>query len=192
MHTTYPKVSPTMRKLIPILITPVCLSLLGGCAPTWKMTKSTLKSSGYTSIAPFEWMIVQKGAVTVLSRHGTEIERIIIIRDPIGEAFPHTTYTTRPDMLPHELGELIYLRKRAIPGVFNVVVTRQSIEEVDGNPAIRVEMNYRSKGIPSTDIVYGFLESKFFYELRYSALQTHYFHESLDEFEDVVKHFKLR
>ena len=181
-----------MRKLIPILTTLVCMSLFGGCAPAWKITKTTLKNSAYTSVAPFEWMIVQKGATTVISRHGTEIERIVIIRDPIGEEFPHTTYTTKADMLPHELGELIYLRKCAIPGVFDVVVTSQSIEEVDGNPAVRVEMNYRTGGIPSTDIVYGFLNSKFFYELRYSALQTHYFHESLDKFEEVVKHFKIR
>ena len=47
-------------------------------------------------------------------------------------------------------------------------------------------------GISSTDIVYGFLKDKHFYELRYSALQTHYFIESLDEFEEVVRHFKTR
>ncbi len=181
-----------MQKVITTLVTAALLIVITGCAPSWKLTKADFRTLDYTIKTPMRWMIIHKGSATLISNHGPALESILIRCHDIGDKIPSTTLMVLPNMLPHEIGELIISQQRAGPAVTDVEVTKESIAKVDNKKAVRVVFDYREDGIIFTDIVYGVLDGQKFYELRYCAAKRHYFNESLDVFELMVEHFKIR
>lgn len=181
-----------MYKIILSVISIFFLTFLSGCSSSWKITKETCKNRYYTFNPPQRWMIQKKDAVTLLSSHGTTINRILLLRRSILEPLPYTQLQIKPDMHPHELTEIIYSRAVAAPGVSNVTLREIAPALIDTRPGVKCVLDYQINEILFTDIVYGFINDFFLYELRLSCTRRHYFNESLDQFESVVRSFRLR
>jgi hypothetical protein len=181
-----------MRPVIIYFVALATMCLAAGCAPRWSLTNGRCRTAAYQLQPPAKWMVIRKGATTVLSRHGLNLEAIVIERRKAGEPFYGTSLTCDPSMLPHEIGELILMRKTALSGVLDVALKEESVALIDGRKAVRVVLEYLQEGIPFTDVVYAFIDiDGFYYELRYFAVTRHYFAENLDEFERMVAGFKV-
>jgi hypothetical protein len=181
-----------MQKVILLIFGIVFLSFLSGCSSSWKITRETSKNRYYTFVPPQHWMLLKKEASTLLSCHGTTIDRILLLRRSIMEPLPNTQLQIKPEMLPHELGGLIYSRAVATPGVSNVILREIAPAIIDSKPGVRCVLDYRINEILFTDVVYGFIYEFFLYELRLSSTKRYYLDENLDHFESVVRSFRLR
>jgi hypothetical protein len=182
-----------MRPVILKFLVLAALCLASGCAPRWSLSSGRCRTAAYQLQPPAKWMIIKKGTTTVLSRHGPNLEAMVIERRKAGEPFYGTTLTCDPSMLPHEIGELILMRKTALSGVLDVALKEESVAMIDGRKAVRVVVEYLQEGIPFTDVVYAFVDvDGFYYELRYFAVTRHYFAEYLDDFERMVAGFRVR
>ena len=95
-------------------------------------------------------------------------------------------------MLPHELAEALLSRIIAAPQVVNVCLLREEPAEVDSRQAIKLTVDYQINAIGFREIIYAFFDKFFVYELRYCAARKHFFEESIDTFESLVKSFRLR
>lgn len=178
-----------MQKIILITIT---FLLVSGCASSWKMTRETSKNRYYSFTPPQKWMVFEQGSSTLLSCHGTTLDRISIIRKDIMEPFPATLLKITPEMLPHELGEVVVARAIATPGVSNIFLKEMRPAVIDGTPGVKCTFNYQINDLKFTDIVYSVIDNFYLYELRFSATSRYYYDESIDDFESVVKSFRLR
>jgi len=181
-----------MRKISVLLLTTTVFLPFIGCTPAWVVTGKTFKTKAYHLRPPQEWMLINQGTATMISRHGPELEGISIIRYKIDEPLPATSIRNVAEMLPHEIGETILLQQQARAHVVDVALTHMSVTQVNSHEAVRVVLTYREGGQPFTDVVYGLIDGLFYYELRYSALTTHYFEKNLASFEEVVRDFVLR
>jgi hypothetical protein len=181
-----------MRTLISYFVMVAALCLAGGCASRWTLVKKSYSASGYRLQPPAKWMVLDIDGATVLSRHGPGLESIQVERRKADESFQGTSLTLSGRTLPHEIGELILLRKTALQDVLDVSLKAESPATVDGRKGVRVVFEYLHGGIPSTDAVYAFLDGGYYYELRYSAVTRHYFAQHLDAFERMVALFRVR
>jgi hypothetical protein len=181
-----------MQKIILIIFIQTILFVLSNCSSSWKITKEICKNSNYSFIPPQRWMVYKEGTSTLLSYHGTTIDRILITRRSITAPLPYTQLTISPGILPHELGELLFFRAVATPGVSNVILREIKTTTIDGRSGIKCRFDYQINDITYSDIVYGLIDSLFLYELRFSATKCVYFDESVINFESVVSSFRLR
>lgn len=180
-----------MRKVTVLFFATVSF-LLAGCTPSWKVTKPSYKNSEYTIQTPSKWMIIHQGSSTMLSRHGPFLESIRIFSHSLEDSLPHTRLKVHADMLPHEIGETLLYSMMADQQKSHVKMAAQSLEKVDGRIAVRMRIDYQVNDIPCSDLVYAFIVEPSLYQIRYSATKRHYFEESLDEFEKVVKSFRMK
>ncbi len=181
-----------MFKIILSVISVFFFSCLSGCSSSWKITKETCRNRYYTFNAPQRWMVQKKDAATLLSSYGTTINRILLVRRSILEPQPNTLLHIDPDMHPHELAEILYSRAVATPGVSNVTLKEAAPALIDTRSGVKCVLDYQINEILFTDVVYGFIDDYFIYEIRLSCNRRHYFDESLEHFESVVHSFRLR
>jgi hypothetical protein len=181
-----------MQKIILLTVTTIIFFLVSGCASTWKVTRETSKNRYYSFTSPTKWMVLKQGPSTLLSCHGTTLDRISIIRKEIIGPFPNTLLKITPGMLPHEHAEVVVARAIATPGVSNVFLNEARPAVVGGISGVRCAFNYQINDLKFTDIVYSFIDGPYLYELRFSATSRYYYDESVDAFESVVKSFRLR
>jgi hypothetical protein len=178
-----------MQKIILITIS---FLLVSGCASSWKMTRETCKNRYYSFTPPQKWMLFKQGSSVLLSCHGSTLDRIAITRRDIFEPLPNTLLKITPEMLPHELGEIIIARAIATPGVSNVILKELRPAVIDDMRGVKCTFDYQINDLKFTDIVYSVVDNFFRYELRFSATSRYYFVESTDAFESVVKSFRVR
>lgn len=168
------------------------LIFLTGCSSSWKITKTHEKNIHYSFETPPKWMISSKGPSTILSRHGPSLERILISKQKISEAQLNTNLRIYPEILPHELGEVLLSSIISSPGISNVVLTNMQISNIDSRNSVNITADYQVGDVTFTDFIYAFVDKQFLYQIRFIATKRHYFNESLDEFNSVVKSFKVR
>jgi hypothetical protein len=163
-----------------------------GCSSGWKITKPQYKNRDYGIETPPNWMITREGASTILSRHGPSLDRILIFRHKINEMFLYTTLKVYSEMLPHELGEVVLSRMVANSNLSCVKLIKESLAKINGKDAVKLIIDYQVNDIAFTDIVYSFVEELFLFEIRYTAVRRHYYEESYEVFEEVVRSFRMR
>ncbi len=166
--------------------------IFAGCASGWKITGTKFKKPHYFFTPPPNWMIMYEGTSTILSKHGPSLEKILIFRNKITDQLPFTSLQIYPEMLPHELGEVILSRIIAAPQVSNVCLMEESVTEIDSRQAVRLTIEYQINAIGFTDLIYAFIDGLFLYELRYTAAKRYYYAESINTFETLVKSFRLK
>ncbi|HEX2958309.1 MAG TPA: hypothetical protein VHO70_15855 [Chitinispirillaceae bacterium] len=181
-----------MQKIIHLIIVVVFFPLISGCSSSWKVTRETCKNRYYSFTPPPKWMLFKQGLSVLLSCHGTTLERISITRRDIITPLPNTLLKVTPEMLPHELGEVIVSRAMATPGVSNVVLRELCPAVVDGVPGVKCTFDYQINDLKFTDIVYSIVDILYLFEIRFSATRRYYYDESIDAFESIVKSFRLR
>jgi hypothetical protein len=163
-----------------------------GCASSWKVTGTKYKKPYYYFQPPSRWMIIKKGSSAMLSKHGPGLEKIVIFRHRITDTLQFTSLKTYPQMLPHELAEVLLSRIIAAPQVVDVCLLKEELAEVDFRQAIKLTVDYQVNAIGFRDIIYALIDKFYIYELRYSATRRHYFEENVETFETLVKSFRLR
>lgn len=176
------------RKTILLLLS----LLFAGCASSWKITDTKYKKPYYYFEPPPRWMIINDGSTALLSKHGPSLEKILIIRHRITDSLEIIKLKLYPEMLPHELGEVLLSRIIAAPQVTNVCLLKEEVTEVDSRQAVKLTVGYRINAIEFSEIIYAFIDRFFFYELRYCAARRYYYEENLNAFETLVKSFRLR
>lgn len=181
-----------MHQIARTLALLLSIIFFSGCASGWKLTSTRFKNSKYFFAPPPRWMITEEGSSAILSCHGPSLDKILIICHKVSDPFPFTNLRANPEMLPHELGEIIISRIIAAPQVSNVMLLDESISQVDNRPSVKLAVDYRINGIQFTDLIYAFIDGLFLYELRYTAAKRHYYQQNLNIFETVVKSFKVR
>lgn len=178
-----------VKRIVLWLLLPI---MFAGCASGWKITGTKFKNPHYLFTPPPNWMMIYEGTSTILSKHGPSLERILIFRNKVTDQLPFTNLQIYPEMLPHELGEVILSRIIAAPQVSNVCLLEESVSEIDSIQAVRLTIEYQIDAIGFTDLIYAFTDGLFLYELRYTAAKRHYYGESISIFETLVKSFRLR
>ncbi|HLV30034.1 MAG TPA: hypothetical protein VKY57_00555 [Chitinispirillaceae bacterium] len=180
-----------MRQIAGVFISGVFL-FFAGCASNWQVTQQSHTNAKYSIQTPSQWMIIHEGTTTILSRHGPILESIRILSHSLQDTLPHTRLRVYPDMMPHEIGEALFYTMIANQQNSHVAVEEMSVQKVDGRNAVKVKINYMVNDIPCCDLVYAFIQEPYLYQLRYSATRRYYYEKGVDEFEQVVKSFRLK
>lgn len=178
-----------IRRLIPALF----LSLgLSACAP-WSAiepdNRSIAVKNDYTLEAPLGWVKRNYDIYDVfLSRDGPLLNFIAIWRQQHDVELKRTKRATKPDLLPHEVAELVIAEQKAGDkhGAFTVLSNRPAT--LGGKPAVRVHTRWKTeRGLPVERVTYALVDQKGRLALIYEAPGLVYFPKGLADFENVAK-----
>jgi hypothetical protein len=178
-----------IRKFYPALILSLALS---ACAP-WSAIEQDSRSiaikNDYTLEAPLGWVKRNYDIYDVfLSRDGPLLNFIAVRREEHDVELKRTKRTTKPDMLPHEVAELVIAEQKAGDkhGGFAVLSNRPAT--LGGKPAVRVHTRWKTeRGLPIERLTYALSDQKGRLALIYEAPGLVYFQKGLADFENMAK-----
>lgn len=182
-----------IRKLFPLFL----VLLLTSCAPWSAIDPDNLSISvkeDYSLDAPMGWVRRNYDIYDIfLSRDGPLLNFIAIQRDKHDVELKRTKRTTKADLLPHEVAELVIAEQKAgdTRSAFSVISNRPA--SIGGKPAVRVHTRWKTdRGLPIERLTYALVDGKGRLALIYEAPGLVYFPKSLEDFEQLVKsvHFQ--
>ncbi|BAN70107.1 hypothetical protein [endosymbiont of unidentified scaly snail isolate Monju] len=172
--------------------------LLAGCAGQWVHIRDNgqrqISSSRYDVALPLDWVRRETPDGLIVSRDGPDLQKILLRAVPHDKAFPTIEQTSRPDMLPSDLGARFIAELRAgdSDGLPSLEIEEEGPASLDGHEAFRLRANYRNAdGIRFRLLAYGTVTDKGYVELVYVAPAIYYFARNLDDFEAVRASLKL-
>lgn len=168
------------------------LLALGACAP-WTAVgpdnRSITVKDDYTLLAPPGWTRKNYDIYDVfLSRDGPPLNFIIAYREKHERELARTKRTTRPDLLPHEVAELVVAEQKAggARGAFAVVSSRPAT--IGGKAGVRVHTRWKTdRGLPIERVTYALVDRKGRLAFIYEAPGLVYFSRGLADFEALMK-----
>lgn len=170
----------------------VCLIAgLAACAPWTRITPETrleTRSGDYRLELPLGWVKQTGGANDLfLTRDGPALNVIAVARQPHTHKLRYTRRETSPELLPHELAELIIAEWKNTPATANIEILAAAPLLLDGRPAVRVQGRYRNeRGLPIERVVVTLVDARGRLTLFYEAPAIVYFQRGLPDFEGMV------
>jgi len=184
------------RATIALLL--VTLFVATGCVTApWVPADGTYTSSvdHYTVDLPEGWMRWTRDEHNrlVVTRDGALLQLIAIERHQVDEPLKHTKKKLAKGMMPQEAAEVLLDNFSSSPDISGVEVKDNRPITISGRPGFRATFTYKTKDDLKVKVVYcGVLDGEWFYGIRYSAPQRHYFDKDLKRFETVLRSFKLK
>lgn len=172
------------------------LFLAGCAAATWSRVEQPQISSparAFTIEAPVGWMhaTFPKDRI-LLTRDGPDIQFVRVFKTSHEEAFPTMKKTSRPEMLPSELAELVVAELKANTTGIGMEIMENAPLEIAGHRGFRLHLRFHTEeGLRYQVLFCGFASQEGFYALLYQAPTLHYFQRDLPEFEKMVRTFRL-
>lgn len=175
----------------------VLLALMSACAP-WSAIEPEARhlsiKNDYTLEAPLGWVKRNYDIYDVfLSRDGPLLNFIAAWREKHNAELKRTKRTTKPDLLPHEVAELVIAEQKAGDkhGGFAVLSNRPA--KLGGKPAARVHTRWKTeRGLPIERVTYALVDDKGRLALIYEAPGLVYFAKGLGDFEAMVKSLEFQ
>lgn len=170
---------------------------LSACAP-WSAidpdSRSITIKDDYTLEAPLGWVKRNYDIYDVfLSRDGPLLNFIAVWRQKHDVELKRTKRTTKPDLLPHEVAELVIAEQKAGEKLGGFVVLSNRLVSLGGKPAVRVHTRWKTeRGLPIERLTYALLDQKGRLALIYEAPGLVYFPKGLADFEAMVKTLALQ
>ncbi len=183
-----------MRKLLPGLL---ALCLLAGCAtPRWTYTPGEYRrdAGNFVISIPEGWFVWQNPdlAKVTITRDGLPLQQILVGRVAIQDPLPNTKRKFEPGMLPQEMAEIVRDGFASAKNLRNFRLIENVPASVATHPGFRLIFSARDAGgLREKNVFYGFLSGEWFYYLRFTAAERHYFDRDLETFEEVVRSFRL-
>jgi len=168
------------------------LLALSACTP-WSAvdpnSRAIAVKNDYTLEAPLGWVRRSYDVYDIFfSRDGPLLNFIAASRDKHDRELPRTKRTTKPDLLPQEVAELVIAEQKASEsrGAFTVLSNRPA--SIGGKPAVRVHTRWRTaRGLPIERLTYALVDQKGRLAFIYEAPGLVYFPKGLADFEAMMK-----
>jgi len=182
-----------------VLALSVLTAALAGCATqsaTWSSIEESARTAQigrYSVELPGGWMQLKsdQGDRHVVSRDGTNLQLIEIVRTKPEEAFPNLKRGVPSGALPSELAELQIANMRAGQGLANLSVVRNEPIAIAGTTGYSLLTQFKnSRGLRYERIVVGFAEADGYYTLSYQAPTLHYFGRDRATFDALLRAFR--
>src|SRR5579872_3661142 len=135
----------TLRMLVPASMAALLLAL-GGCATNphvWAATDANTyspPSQGYSVTLPRGWLeySTEDWKATLLTRHGSDLDSIRIIRDENAKAFPVTKKAATPGEDPGQLADDLMGEIKAESGVTDFLVLTNEPASLGGQDSVHL------------------------------------------------------
>lgn len=165
---------------------------LGACTP-WAAvdpnSRTITVKEDYTLEAPLGWVKRNYAVYDVFfSRDGPLLNFIAIDREKHDRELARTKRTTKADLLPQEVAELVIAEQKASEsrGAFTVLSNRPA--SIGGKPAARVHTRWKTdRGLPIERLTYAMVDQKGRLAFIYEAPGLVYFPKGVADFETMVK-----
>jgi hypothetical protein len=157
-----------------------------GCITPWaRSTGSVLNNQSDYALAvttPAQWYQRQVHNVTLFTRNGLSLESIIINRWKWNDTLSNG-YVIPPNVLLHQLPEIILGENCAASQAFNLTITDNQIITVDSFPAAKTTYRYTApNSLNMTGILYCIPFVKYATIICYEAEASHYYEKSVEAF----------
>ncbi len=186
---------PSPGALRPALLAVACAAAVG-CAPAWSpINEATPKPYGLASIEvkaelPQGWMSATYpplGGVWLFTRHGQELEEIMLRRWKKTDIVKDTNRSVRENMTLQDIADLSLDSRRLDDGVGALQVLENRPASVGGRECYRLDYRYRDEiGLARRTIEYGCPVGAWLYRFEFQAPVQYYFERHLDDFETLV------
>jgi hypothetical protein len=167
---------------------------LGGCA-LWLPTDGApfVDSAQNVSLElPAGWQRLNSKEFLFVTRDGSELQSLLVERLHVDDDLSQTRKKLARGMLPQELAEVILDNARSNEGVLDLKVLENKPVPFGDTDGFRMLYTYKSEdGLKYKNLYYGCLRGEWFYGVRYTASQRHYFERDLPAFEKAVKSFRV-
>jgi hypothetical protein len=180
----------TMKRLLAAIFIVVMLT---GCAP-WIRTNGpfTSQAQNVTVNLPDGWMRLNTDDYIFITRDGERLQSVLIEVFHVDEKLKHTKKKLSKGMLPLESSEVIMDNISSNSEIKSFEVKENRSAKVAGHQCFRAIFTYRDgEGLKIKSVYYGFLDGEWFYGIRYTAPQRHYFDKDFKTFEKIVGSLKL-
>ncbi|MEW6591040.1 MAG: hypothetical protein AB1418_08380 [Pseudomonadota bacterium] len=178
---------PAARALVLALL----VASLGACAPWTRVdpaTRHEARANDYTVELPLGWVRQTAGVNDIfLTRDGPALNYIAVSRQPHTRKLTYTKRETRPDLLPHELAELIVAEWKSAEATANLELIASTPLMLDGRPAVRVHARYKNeRGLPIERLIVVRVDERGRLSFLYEAPAIVYFQRGLADFETML------
>jgi len=154
----------------------------------------TSDAHDYTIDLPQGWMrwTQDERDDLIVTRDGALLQHILIERLHVDEPLKNTKKKLAKGMMPQDAAEVILDNYSSNKDISGVDVKDNRPITISGKPGFRAVLTYKTKDDLKLRVVYcGVIQGEWFYGIRYSAPQRHYFDKDLKTFETVLRSFKL-
>jgi hypothetical protein len=185
-----PQEEVDMRKLTVL----VMLIFLAACASTWKEAGGRYESPSQNFVVeiPQGWMELNSNDYLLVSKDGPFLQYMFAQRRQVDQPFQHSRMRMERGMTPQEAAKVLLNEINSDQSLFGLEVTEQSWVEIGGHQGFRIQFSYENQtGLRIKTIYYGFLNSEWFYNVRYTAAERYYFDKDLETFDKFVRNFRL-
>ena len=169
--------------------------LIAGCATkVWVDAGGPYRNEdlGFCAELPQGWMRVQSAPYLLATRDGLALQNIAIERLDVREPLKNTKKRLQPGMTPFEAAEVALDNLALRPGVNDLETAEIVPATVDGHDGFKAVCAYKDQsGIKYKTVYCGVISGTWFYAVRYTAAERHYFQMDVDTFESVLSGFRL-
>ncbi|MBT8340979.1 MAG: hypothetical protein HKP58_18870 [Desulfatitalea sp.] len=178
-----------MRRILMILP----LFFIIGCMTPWSQVGGPYHDTqyGYAVDLPLGWSKLNTDKYLFITRDGGMLQNIFIERMGTDVVFSHTKKKLNKSMLPMEVAEVIIDNISSDKTVLNFQVLENNPLILGADHGFKILFTYNNADDLKFKSIYcGFLTDEWFYTIRYTAPERHYFRKDIDEFERVLGSFK--
>lgn len=168
------------------------LLALAACAP-WSAidpnNRNITVKEDFSLTAPLGWVRKNYNIYEVfLSRDGPLLNFIAVNREDHDRELARTKRTTKPDLLPQEIAELVIAEQKAIESRGAFTVLSNSPARIGGKPAVRVHTRWKTeRGLWIERLTYALVDQKGRLAFIYESPGLVYFPKGLPDFEAMMK-----
>ena len=174
----------------------VAAALISGCVTPWVLTEPGYINRpswyGIKLEQPKNWYRKTVRRTTIFTRNGLPLEYILLERHKWHDTLTNG-YSLPPDILLHEIPEIILGEYCARGYAFNLRVASNEIVVIDSIPCSLARYTLTApNSLTKKGIIYCIPFGRFLTILTYEAEASHYYDRSIDEFNDIARGIVIR
>ncbi|HEX2959060.1 MAG TPA: hypothetical protein VHO70_19650 [Chitinispirillaceae bacterium] len=184
-----------MNKYIISAIILSALFFTTGCITSWTYSSGGLLKTQYNALTckiPDKWYTRQVHKTTLLTRNGLSLESITIYQVKWDDSLSNG-HTVPPNILLHQIPEIILGEYSAKGQIFNLLITDNIITNLDSFPVARSSYRFTSpNSLTMSGIMYCIPFQNQIAVLCYEAESSHYYPKSIEDFSAMVNSINIK